>query len=79
MINRRLGYLAMLLAASSMAVVGCSDGGGGGGGGGPAAGPTEFNEFVRNTLEAGPDSEPREVNDLDFVFTDEEDAFDDLL
>lgn len=52
--------------------------GGGGGNGNGASGPTDFNGVVRSTLLKDESSEPVDVEDTEFVFTDEPDAFDDL-
>ncbi len=72
---RRLEWL--LIAGATFALASC--GGGGGSGGGGQMGPTDFTSFVKQTVQNPATAEPIAVNDLDFSYTDEPDAFDDVL
>ncbi len=52
----------------------------GGGGGGKTQTPeTDFTSFVKDTLARSPNSEPVAINMLDFRFSDDPDAYDDVL
>lgn len=44
-----------------------------------ASGKTDFNNYVRLTLDDPEVVEPRQLNELNFEFSEDEDAFDDLF
>lgn len=71
-------YRIGLVLAASLLLAACGSDGDSGSGAGTGA--TDFNDFVRSSLLEGEGTEPREdLDDLDFVFSDEPEAFDDLL
>ncbi len=73
--NRAL--LKLLLGVVLMGLAAC---GGGGGGGDTDAAPTNFTAFVKDLLSAtAEDTEPVEINDLEFSFDEDPGAFDGVL
>lgn len=52
---------------------------GGGDGGGTPTPETDFTALVKDMLARSPDSEPVAINMLDFRFSDDPDAYDDVL
>lgn len=76
--------LAGVMLAASLALGACdsSNGGGGGGNAPPPVTPDEtaFNTFVRDQFTVtSDDNDPVPVDDTEFTFSDDPNAFDDLL
>ncbi|MEZ5977409.1 MAG: hypothetical protein R3F34_04235 [Planctomycetota bacterium] len=75
-IERLRGHVrcALVLACSALALVACSESDDG-----PPAG-TSFTTFVEDLVaDTAEDTEPVEIDGVDFVFSDDENAFDSLF